>query len=1141
VLGLANSAGGISSNGNISLSPEVWATSTASSNSPLLEIGASSFSSTTNAARAQTFAWQTLAVGNDTTSPTGSLALLFGENGAAPAATGLSLAANGQITFAPGQTFPGTAAAITGIVPASPLTGGGTSGSIALGLNETTLVTDIASSIETAIEPSLQTGFNSVYAQLGAPNTFTANQSITGTLGVSGALTSGSTSTGALSAASESLSGASSAAGGYQSTGDVTVKPATPATTSAGANSPLLEIGASSWWTTSGAPRAQNFAWQALAGDNDTATPDGTLALLFGSGSGTPVATGLAIAQNGQISFASGQTFPGTGTGNGTITGISTTGPLTGSGTSGSVALSLNTSALETTLNNVYPQLGTGNTFTGNQTITGNATVSGTLSAGATTLGNTNTGSLNAGGKIFGNYSIGVEPSNTATPSGGFDSFLQSYASVYNSSSATATTPWLAWHGVPVGNNTASPGIALDLAYGPGNGSYSNTGLSIAQTGVISFASGQTFPNTGAGTITGITTTSPLTGSGTSGSVALNLDTSALETTLNSVYARLTGSGNTFTGTETFTGSTTGILSTATGAGGTAIYATAGSSTGTGVSSTGGGYGVVGNSTSATGIGVEGAGNYGVEALGQAYGVYATASGANSAGVQATGAEYGVYGSGGTIGLYGTTSQEPGTAGVFGQGAIGVQGFGTTDGLMGQTTTPGGSGVYGAGLGTGGYGVYGNGGQFGLYGTTNQSAGTAGVYGLGSVGVQGSGTTYGVQGGTATTNGAGIYGSGTGSGGYGVYGIGTKFGLYGVANQSTLSAGVYGSGAVGVQGGGTQYGVQGGSTASNGAGVYGSSTGGGNAAGVSGTASQYGVYGNATGGGNAAGVYGTAPDFGVYGISTGGKNTVGVYGQGGYGMQAGGTQYGVYATVASGSSAIAGLYGVYGAPSGTASQLGGIAGGVWADTNLTEGEGGAALLATADNNFAGAFFNNSNTATALYALNAGDGGVTNGFVVIAKGHDGLCAMTTSGDTSCTGTLKTVNTNTDQTKVETYAVQSAENWIEDYGAATLSHGVAVVRIDSTFAKTINTGMDFHVFLTPGGDCKGLYVTNKTADSFEVRELGGGVSSISFDYKIVAKRRGFETQRLVDVTERDRQMQEHLPKGSRSMPSPASEPN
>jgi hypothetical protein len=104
------------------------------------------------------------------------------------------------------------------------------------------------------------------------------------------------------------------------------------------------------------------------------------------------------------------------------------------------------------------------------------------------------------------------------------------------------------------------------------------------------------------------------------------------------------------------------------------------------------------------------------------------------------------------------------------------------------------------------------------------------------------------------------------------------------------------------------------------------------------------------------------------------------------------------------------------------------------------------------------------------------------------------------------------------KVETYAPQSAENWMEDYGSGTLQQGVSVVKIDPAFAETASETPNYHVFLTPNGDSKGLYVINKTLGSFEVRESGGGTSSLVFDYKIVAKRRGYEKQRLVDVTER-----------------------
>ena len=56
----------------------------------------------------------------------------------------------------------------------------------------------------------------------------------------------------------------------------------------------------------------------------------------------------------------------------------------------------------------------------------------------------------------------------------------------------------------------------------------------------------------------------------------------------------------------------------------------------------------------------------------------------------------------------------------------------------------------------------------------------------------------------------------------------------------------------------------------------------------------------------------------------------------------------------------------------------------------------------------------------------------------------------------------------------------------------------------------------MFLTPKGDCNGLYVAKESPTSFVVRELGGGVSNIGFDYRIMAKRRGYESIRLADKT-------------------------
>lgn len=134
-------------------------------------------------------------------------------------------------------------------------------------------------------------------------------------------------------------------------------------------------------------------------------------------------------------------------------------------------------------------------------------------------------------------------------------------------------------------------------------------------------------------------------------------------------------------------------------------------------------------------------------------------------------------------------------------------------------------------------------------------------------------------------------------------------------------------------------------------------------------------------------------------------------------------------------------------------------------------------------------------------------------------------MDVSGTLDCEGTVTTVvPAASGARKVSLYAVQSPENWFEDFGSGALNNGSATIALDSTFAQTINTGTEYHVFLTPNGDSKGLYVSQKTATSFEVREQGGGHSSIAFDYRVVAKRSGYENVRLTDVTEQYKKMEE-----------------
>jgi len=198
-----------------------------------------------------------------------------------------------------------------------------------------------------------------------------------------------------------------------------------------------------------------------------------------------------------------------------------------------------------------------------------------------------------------------------------------------------------------------------------------------------------------------------------------------------------------------------------------------------------------------------------------------------------------------------------------------------------------------------------------------------------------------------------------------------------------------------------------------------------------------------------------------------------------------------------------------------------LSGGLMGDSSVASNTSlfTAGIVGTGDDNFAGLFYNHSATRPTIYADNLGTGSTGLFTTIKAVSAKGACGVGGNGDLTCTGQVKTLSsTGSGAHTVETYAMQSPENWMEDFGSGNLQQGVAVVTIDPAFAETVSETSEYHVFLTPKGDSKGLYVINETAGSFEVRESGGGTSSLAFDYRIVAKRRGYESQRLTDVTER-----------------------
>jgi hypothetical protein len=140
--------------GGLTLTAAGTATATAGTITHPLNLVASTFNSSTKAAVNQTFRWQTEPTGNDTSSPSGTLNLLFGSGSSTPAETGLHVASNGQITFAAGQTFPGAGGGVSSVglsAPSSDFTVSGspvtTSGTLALNWNIPPDFTDVANAI----------------------------------------------------------------------------------------------------------------------------------------------------------------------------------------------------------------------------------------------------------------------------------------------------------------------------------------------------------------------------------------------------------------------------------------------------------------------------------------------------------------------------------------------------------------------------------------------------------------------------------------------------------------------------------------------------------------------------------------------------------------------------------------------------------------------------------------------------------------------------------------------------------------------------------------------------------------------------------------------------------------------------------
>jgi hypothetical protein len=337
---------------------------------------------------------------------------------------------------------------------------------------------------------------------------------------------------------------------------------------------------------------------------------------------------------------------------------------------------------------------------------------------------------------------------------------------------------------------------------------------------------------------------------------------------------------------------------------------------------------------------------------------------------------------------------------------------------------------------------------------------------------------------TATSGGLyGVFGASTSPSGSGVAGLasaasGTTYGMIGQANSASGS-GVYGWASAST---GVANGVYGKSDSTSGRGVYGyvDST----------TGSNTGVFGesDSTDGSGVNG-YATATTGTTYGVRGSSASTSGRGVYGGAGATTG-TNYGVYG-VTSSTSGI-GVYGLASANSGTNYGVFGV----------TISPSGTAV------------FGYANTSVGTNYGVYGQAGSSSGYGVYSNGN-----MYADGNFTATGTKSAIVDTKDFGWRTLYAMESPQNWFEDFGQATLVDGEATVSLEPIFLQTVSLDGGYHVFLTPLGECA-LYVADKSRSSFIVRALEGNGCEISFDYRIIAQRLEYEDLRLEPAQDPDK---------------------
>jgi hypothetical protein len=103
-----------------------------------------------------------------------------------------------------------------------------------------------------------------------------------------------------------------------------------------------------------------------------------------------------------------------------------------------------------------------------------------------------------------------------------------------------------------------------------------------------------------------------------------------------------------------------------------------------------------------------------------------------------------------------------------------------------------------------------------------------------------------------------------------------------------------------------------------------------------------------------------------------------------------------------------------------------------------------------------------------------------------------------------GTMSSAIQSQDGLMADLSATLNPETIITDYGIGKLENGKCRIEIDPLVTKRIYVSNEYpiKVFIQLEGDCSGVFVTNKSANGFDVVELMGGKSDVPFSWTITA---------------------------------------